>query len=60
MSLVVSFIFAVALTLVAGFVISSVNGYSYDFADPTNYIIGLVLGLVIYLFGSLIIADGKN
>lgn len=57
MALVMALIFAVALVAVAGFVISSINGYTYDVMSALPY--GLVLGLVIFLFGNMVIADQK-
>lgn len=57
MSLIMSLIFGFALTLVVGFVVSSIKGFNYDFGAAIPY--GLVIGLIVYIFGTLITAEGK-
>ncbi|GGK28117.1 hypothetical protein GCM10010965_21210 [Caldalkalibacillus thermarum] len=55
LAFIVSIIVATALTLVVGFVVASINGYAYNFSDAVPY--GIILGLIIYFFGSLITAN---
>lgn len=57
MSLVMALIFAVVLAAVVGFVISSINGYTYTFGSSLPY--GLAMGLIIYLFGNIVVAEPK-
>lgn len=57
MSLIMALIFAIALAAVAGFVISSINSYEFSFATAVPY--GLILGLIIFIFGNLVTAEQK-
>lgn len=57
MSLIMSLVFAIALTLVVGFVVSSIKGFTYDFGSAVPF--GVVIGLVVYLFGMVVTAEGK-
>jgi hypothetical protein len=57
MAFVMSLIFAVALTTVVGFVIASIKGYSYEFTLAVP--IGLGLGVILYFFGTAVLADQK-
>jgi hypothetical protein len=58
MSLVVTLIYATVLTMVVGFVVSSIKGYSYDFASAIPY--GIAIGLILYLFSFLIVSEEKK
>ncbi|MDQ0340038.1 VIT1/CCC1 family predicted Fe2+/Mn2+ transporter [Caldalkalibacillus uzonensis] len=58
LAFIVSIIIAIALTLVVGFVVASINGYEYNFSDAVPY--GVVLGLIIYFFGSVVTASEQS
>lgn len=46
-----SLIFAVVLTAVVGFVVSSIKGYPYDFLASLPY--GVVFGIIIFIFAQV-------
>jgi len=48
MSLVMALVFSVILTMVVGFVISSIKGTPYAFGDAIPF--GLIIGIVMFLF----------
>jgi hypothetical protein len=56
-ALIMALVFAIVLNLVVGFVVASVKGYEFSFGETVPY--GIVLGLIIYLFG-LMITSGEQ
>lgn len=58
MSLVVTLIYATVLTMVVGFVVSSIKGFDFEFGSAIPY--GIAIGLILYLFSFLFTMDEKK
>ena len=57
-ALIIAVVFSVVLTMVVGFVVASIKGYDFTFGGTVPY--GVVLGIIIFLFGLLVTSGEKQ